>query len=72
MLLHDGRINFLLRRRSLEGDLSLDDDDDAMLAVARALLTNPRVLILDEATEGLASLIRVSEVTAVADRLVPC
>ncbi len=29
-----------------------------MLAVARALLTNPRVLILDEATEGLAPLIR--------------
>jgi len=29
-----------------------------MLAIARALLTNPRVLILDEATEGLAPLIR--------------
>ena len=29
-----------------------------MLAVARALMTNPRVLILDEATEGLAPLIR--------------
>jgi branched-chain amino acid transport system ATP-binding protein len=29
-----------------------------MLAVGRALLTNPRLLILDEATEGLAPLIR--------------
>ncbi len=29
-----------------------------MLAIAVALLTNPRLLILDEATEGLAPLIR--------------
>ena len=29
-----------------------------MLAIGRALLTNPRLLILDEATEGLAPLIR--------------
>ena len=29
-----------------------------MLAIARALVSNPRVLILDEATEGLAPLIR--------------
>ena len=29
-----------------------------MLAIARALMTNPKVLILDEATEGLAPLIR--------------
>ncbi len=29
-----------------------------MLAIARALSTNPRLLILDEATEGLAPVIR--------------
>ncbi|MDB5744689.1 MAG: putative branched-chain amino acid transporter, ATP-binding protein, partial [Polaromonas sp.] len=29
-----------------------------MLAIARALVTNPRLLILDEATEGLAPLVR--------------
>lgn len=29
-----------------------------MLAIARALMTNPQLLILDEATEGLAPLIR--------------
>jgi branched-chain amino acid transport system ATP-binding protein len=32
--------------------------EQQMLAVGRALMTNPRLLILDEATEGLAPLIR--------------
>lgn len=37
---------------------SLSGGEQQMLAVGRALMTNPRLLILDEATEGLAPLIR--------------
>ena len=44
------------RRRHLGGKLS--GGEQQMLAVGRALMTNPELLILDEATEGLAPLIR--------------
>jgi branched-chain amino acid transport system ATP-binding protein len=37
----------------------LSGGEQQMLAIGRALMTNPRLLILDEATEGLAPLIRI-------------
>ncbi len=37
---------------------TLSGGEQQMLAIGRALLTNPRLLILDEATEGLAPLVR--------------
>ena len=44
----------------------LSGGEQQMLAIGRALMTNPRLLILDEATEGLAPLIR-AEILAVPD-----
>ena len=37
---------------------SLSGGEQQMLAIGRALMTNPKLLILDEATEGLAPVIR--------------
>ena len=36
----------------------LSGGEQQMLAIGRALMTNPRLLVLDEATEGLAPLMR--------------
>ena len=47
-----------IRERGSNMGFQLSGGEQQMLAIGRALLTNPRVLILDEATEGLAPLIR--------------
>lgn len=45
---------------------TLSGGEQQMLAIGRALMTNPRLLILDEATEGLAPIIRQEIWTAIA------
>jgi branched-chain amino acid transport system ATP-binding protein len=47
----------LQERRRHQG-WQLSGGEQQMLAIGRALMTNPRLLILDEATEGLAPLAR--------------
>ena len=47
----------LRERKSAYGN-QLSGGEQQMLAIGRALMTNPRLLVLDEATEGLAPLIR--------------
>jgi branched-chain amino acid transport system ATP-binding protein len=44
------------RRRNFGNEIS--GGEQQMLAIGRALMTNPKLLILDEATEGLAPLVR--------------
>jgi branched-chain amino acid transport system ATP-binding protein len=47
-----------LLERSTNMGVTLSGGEQQMLAIGRALMTNPMLLILDEATEGLAPLIR--------------
>jgi branched-chain amino acid transport system ATP-binding protein len=49
------------RRRNMGNQLS--GGEQQMLAIGRSLMTNPKLLILDEATEGLAPIVR-SEIWA--------
>ncbi|MGV8938572.1 MAG: ABC transporter ATP-binding protein [Allorhizobium sp.] len=55
------RVNDLFPRLAERRDQlsrTLSGGEQQMLAIGRALMTNPRLLILDEATEGLAPVIR--------------
>lgn len=47
-----------LAERRMQFARTLSGGEQQMLAIGRALLTNPRLLILDEATEGLAPVVR--------------
>lgn len=62
------RVNELFPRlaeRHAQMARSLSGGEQQMLAIGRALMTNPRLLILDEATEGLAPVIRQDIWTAI-------
>ena len=47
-----------LKERSMQSASTLSGGEQQMLAIGRALMTNPRLIILDEATEGLAPVVR--------------
>ncbi|MHA3980436.1 ABC transporter ATP-binding protein [Halovulum sp. GXIMD14794] len=55
-----------LQERQGQRAASLSGGEQQMLAIGRALMTNPRLLILDEATEGLAPIVRQEIWAAIA------
>jgi branched-chain amino acid transport system ATP-binding protein len=57
-----------LRERAMQGGGTLSGGEQQMLAVARALMTNARLIVLDEPSEGLAPRI-VREIGRVLERL---
>ncbi|MDE0057414.1 MAG: ABC transporter ATP-binding protein [Defluviicoccus sp.] len=56
-----------LAQRASNMGSQLSGGEQQMLAIGRALMTNPKLLILDEATEGLAPLIRAEIWKCLAD-----
>lgn len=64
------RVNGLfprLKERQRQWASTLSGGEQQMLAIGRALMTNPKLLILDEATEGLAPVIRREIWSAVSE-----